>query len=136
MCKYVIGKTMIGPAPPDLPEYRVSYKFAWSNIGIDHAGPLYVKEIYSQDHVMYKAYICIMTCAATRNVHIELVPDLSASALIRCLRRFIGRRGKFHMAISDNFKSFVGLELQQFLANERISWTHILPKSPWWGGIL
>lgn len=37
------------------------------------------------------------------------------------------------MAVSDNFKSFVGKELQQFLSNEGISWTHIFPKSPWWG---
>ena len=37
------------------------------------------------------------------------------------------------MAVSDNFKSFLGKELQQFLSNEGISWTHIFPKSPWWG---
>ena len=82
---------------------------------------------------MHKAYICLFTCAATRNVHIELVPDMSAPSLIRCLKRFIGRRGKFHMAVSDNFKSFVGKELQNFLTAEGISWTHIFPKSPWWG---
>ena len=104
ICKYITGKPLIGPAPPDLPDYRVSYEFAWQNIGIDYAGPLYVKDIYSSDPTMHKAYICLFTCAATRNVHIELVPNMSAPALIRCLKRFIGRRGKFHMAVSDNFK--------------------------------
>ena len=129
----VIGKALKGPAPPDLPEYRVSYEFAWQNIGIDYAGPVYVKDIYSSDDLMHKAYICLLTCAATRNVHIELVPNMSAPALIRCLKRFIGRRGKFHLAVSDNFKSFIGTELKQFLSNEGISWKTILPKSPWWG---
>ena len=133
ICKYINAKPLIGPAPPDLPDYRVAYEFAWQNIGIDYAGPVYVKDIYSKDSTMHKAYICLMTCAATRNVHIELVPDMSAPALIRCLKRFIGRRGKFHMAVSDNFKSFVGKDLQRFLASEGINWTHILPKSPWWG---
>ena len=133
ICKYITGKPLIGPAPPDLPDYRVSYEFAWQNIGIDYAGPVYVKDIYSTDPTMHKAYICLFTCAATRNVHIELVPNMSAPALIRCLKRFIGRRGKFHMAVSDNFKTFVGKELQQFLTSEGISWTHIFPKSPWWG---
>ena len=133
ICKYITGKPLVGPAPPDLPDYRVSYEFAWQNIGIDYAGPVYVKDIYSSDQTMHKAYICLFTCAATRNVHIELVPNMSAPALIRCLKRFIGRRGKFHMAVSDNFKSFISQELQQFLTSEGISWTHILPKSPWWG---
>ena len=132
-CRCVIGKTMKGPAPPDLPEHRVSYEFAWQSIGIDYAGPVYVKDIYSTSPDMHKAYICLMTCAATRNVHIELVPNMSAPALIRCLKRFTGRRGKFHLGVSDNFKSFIGTELKQFLSNEGISWKTILPKSPWWG---
>ena len=132
-CKGVNGKTLIGPPPPDLPEYRVSYEFAYSNIGIDFAGPLYVRDAYSTDSIMHKAYICLITCAATRNVHVELCTDMSTPALIRCLKRFIGRRGKFNLAVSDNFKSFLSKELKSFLTNENISWKFILPKSPWWG---
>ena len=129
-CKYVLATPTVGPPPPDLPEYRVSYEFAFTNVGIDHAGPLFVKDIYSNDSSMYKAWVCLLTCAATRNVHIELCPNLSAPGLIRCLKRFIARRGKFKMAISDNFKSFVSKELRQFLANEGMKWSYILPKSP------
>ena len=55
ICKYITGKPLIGPAPPDLPDYRVSYEFAWQNIGIDYAGPVYVKDIYSTDPTMHKA---------------------------------------------------------------------------------
>ena len=58
---------------------------------------------------------------------------MSCSSLIRCLKRFVGRKGKFNIAISDNFQIFLCEELKQFLALEEISWNHILPKSPWWG---
>ena len=132
-CKQVLGTPIVGPPPPDLPAYRVSYEFAYTNIGIDHAGPLFVKDIYSSDSKMYKAFICIFACAATRSVHMELCPNLSTGGVIRCLQRFMARRGKFNMAVSDNFRSFISSELQQFLTREGIKWSHILPKSPWWG---
>ena len=132
-CNRVIKKPIIGPPPPDLPEYRVTYEFAFTNVGIDHAGPLYVKEIYSSNSLLHKAWVCLFTCAATRGVHIELCPTLDTSGLIRCLKRFIGRRGKFKLAVSDNFKSFISKELEQFLTKEGIKWDNILPKAPWWG---
>ena len=81
---------------------------------------------------MYKAYILLLTCATTRSIHIELTPSMSCSSLIRCLKRFIGRKGKFNMAISDNFQTFISDELKQFLSLEEISWHHLLPRSPWW----
>ena len=91
------------------------------------------KDIYNDSTNMYKSYICLITCAATRNVHIELCPRMDAPCLIRLLKRFIGRRGIFDMAISDNFKTFVGKELGEFLTSTGITWRNILDKSPWWG---
>ena len=72
-------------------------------------GPLYVKNVYGELPNMHKAYICLFTCASTRNLHLELVPDMGAEALIRCLKRFMARRGILH--------------------------TVVLEKSPWWGGL-
>ena len=132
-CKDVNAKPLIGPPPPDLPQYGVSFVFAFTNVGVDYAGPFFVKETYCQDSKMYKAYILLLTCAAARSIHIELIPSMFCSSLIRCLKRFIGRKGKFNMAISDNFQTFISDELKQFLALEEISWHHILPRSPWWG---
>ena len=132
ICRYVTGSPILGPAPPDLPEFRVAYEFAYTNIGADYGGPIYVKDVYAETE-MHKAYFLLFTCAATRNVHIELCPNMSASCLLRALKRFIGRRGKFAMAISDNFKTFLSAELQVFLTNEGIDWKYILAKSPWWG---
>jgi len=133
-CKVVIGKTMVGPSPPDLPSFRVASDFAFRKIGLDFAGPLYVKEIYNDSDDLHKCYICLFTCASTRNTHLELTPDMGTNALIRCLRRFISRRGSMEFVISDNFKTFLSDSLQQYLASERVTWTFILPKSPWWGG--
>ena len=61
--------------------------------GLDFAGTLYVKEIYNKNSDMFKAYICLFTCATTRNVHLELTPGMDAGSLIRCIKRFISRRG-------------------------------------------
>ena len=94
ICKKSQGKPLIGPAPPDLPSYRVSSEFAFATTGIDYAGPLMVKNVYNNDDGnMYKAYICLMTCAASRNVHLELTPSMDAASLIRALKRFLARRG-------------------------------------------
>ena len=64
---------MKGLPPPDLPAYRLSFDYTFSNTGIDFAASLYVKNVYSDDKdEMFKCYICLLTCATTRNVHLEL----------------------------------------------------------------
>ena len=73
------------PPTADLPESRVSGSPAFTYVGVDFAGPVYVKSTNS----MKKAYICLFTCATSRALHLELTPDLSTEAFIRCLRRFI-----------------------------------------------
>ena len=45
--------------------------------GADFAGPLFVKPIYLNDQKLHKAYICLLTCATSRAIHLELVPDLT-----------------------------------------------------------
>ena len=49
---------------------------------------------------------CPFTCAATRAVHLELTPDLSADMFLLAFRRFTSRRGTPNMMISDNAKVF------------------------------
>ena len=83
---------------------------------------------------MYKARICLFTCASTGNVHLELTPNLGVDALRRCLKRFMARRGVMELVISDNFKTFISEDVKAFLSKERIKWNFILPKAPWWGG--
>ena len=98
------------------------------------AGPLYVKDIYEKNDQMFKSYICLFTCATTRNVHLELTPSMDASDVIKALVRFLSRRGCIKMFISDNFSSFKSDEVSKFLLLHNIDWKFILPLSPWWGG--
>ena len=81
------GKYYSTPAAPPLPSYRVA-DFGFTSVGIDHAGPVFVKNIYESDGTMYKAYITVVTCTVTRAIHLELNPDLNADSLVRALKRF------------------------------------------------
>ena len=124
------------PTPPlsDLPEYRLSDDFAFSRCGIDFAGPLFVRDIFSKDATMYKVHIALFTCASSRAVHLDLVPSLHVQPFIRCLRCFFSRRGVAVLFISDNGKTFKASDLKQFLLKNGVQWKFNLPKSPWWGG--
>ena len=64
-------------------------EFAFTNVGIDFAGPLYVREIYDVNLNRHKAYILLFTCAATRGVHLQLCLDMSTPCLIRTMKKFI-----------------------------------------------
>ena len=134
VCKYIQSKVLQGPPSPDLPSYRIASEFAFTKIGLDHAGPILVKNIYFSNNDMHKAYICLFTCASTRNIHLELTPNLGSAAMIRGLKRFIARRGVMELVISDNFKTFMSKDIEIYLSKEGIKWHFILPKAPWWGG--
>ena len=53
-----------------------------------------------------KAYVSLFICLATRAIHLELVSDLTASAFIAALRRFMARRGIPSQLYSDNGTNF------------------------------
>ena len=83
---------------------------------------------------MVKGYFLIITCCCTRAVHIESTPDLSVKSFLLAFRRFILRCGIPENIISDNFKTFKAVEVQNFMCYSGIKWNFILEKSPWWGG--
>ena len=117
LCIPIHRKLLKGPPTPDLPTYIIAAEFAFTKIGLDHAGPLLVNAIYDGG-TMHKAYICLFTCASTRNVHLELTPNLGIEALIRCLKRFMARRCVMELVISDNFKTFISEDVKAFLSKE------------------
>ena len=92
------------PPQPDLPEFRLSQKPAFTYVGVDYAGPLYIKE--PNCSTTKKVYILLFTCCSTRAVHLELATALSADVFIRCLRIFTTRRGLPEIIVSDNAKLF------------------------------
>ena len=84
----------------------MSDDMAFSQVGVDFAGPLYVRDIYTTNPEMHKCQIALFTCASTRAIHLELTPNLSASSFQRVLQRFMARRGIPSQFISDNGKTF------------------------------
>ena len=93
MCDLVKEKFIALAKTPSLPNFRVTCYFTSESVGVDFAGPLYVKDIYSKNEHLSKCYLLLFTCATTRDLHLEITQDVSANALILALRRFMARRG-------------------------------------------
>ena len=77
-------------SPPNLPVsplFRITKDQPFTCTGVDFAGPLNIKE----NGDTRKTYISIYTCAVSRAVHLDTVPDLTAEAFIRNFRRFFAR---------------------------------------------
>ncbi|XP_055840693.1 uncharacterized protein LOC129908306 [Episyrphus balteatus] len=138
------AKSTSQPFAP-LPRERILHTRPFEITGVDFAGPLYVIDSTKQSR---KVYIMLLTCAAVRAVHLEVVLDLTAESCLLALRRFIARRGAPRIIYSDNAKTFkkASTELshklklksnpdfQCFLTDQRITWKFIVECAPWWGG--
>jgi hypothetical protein len=106
-CKRIEGKHYALPKSAPLPKFRVEENPAFTNTGIDFAGPLFVKASTTKEsHDSSKVYIALYTCGSSRAVHLDVVPDLNASTFIRSFKRFVGRRGIPRLVITDNAKTF------------------------------
>ena len=131
-CKKFQGKTMLPPQSPDLSDFRLNLSIPFNATGLDFAVPLFVKNNFSSN--CQKVYILLLTCATSRAIHLELVPDLKSDSFIRGFQRFISRRGTPSMVINDNAKTFRSRETKSFLKRIQVNQKFILPASPWWGG--
>jgi hypothetical protein len=89
--------------------------------------------------------MCVFTCAVTRAVHLELVPDLSARSFLLAFRRFAARRGPVSVIYSDNAQTFrcvsrhlnilqADPSVQDLLARRNLLWIFSASLAPWWGG--
>ena len=131
VCTRYQGLPVRAPSSPDLPEYRVDHMaYAFQFTGLDFAGPLFIKDGLKNE----KSYILLLTCASSRAIHLELVPDMSIHGFLRGFKRFVARRGVPDFVISDNFKTFRSSEVKKFMILQGIRQRFILPASPWWGG--
>ena len=154
----ICQKQRVGPCGQKmgpLPEERVTPSLPFSDIGIDFAGPLYVKE----RTIVKKSYVCLFTCASSRMVHLELTNSLTTDEFPQAFSRMTSRRGLCHTVWSDNAKTFKAAsnEIQKLyskretqsqsmgntlaqnrieseLASKGIKWKFINERSPWRGG--
>lgn len=140
-CRRVSAGFYPVPDPPPLPDFRVSKVDAFDHVGVDHCGPLYVKE----GKKIQKCYVLILTCAVSRAVHLELVGDMSVAEFMLGFRRFVSRRGLPSFIMSDNSPTFkcASSELttilndprfQKYLNSRNIRWQRYLEYAPYWGG--
>ena len=136
MCKRLNGQSYLYPAHSDLPEFRYDDRYPFSSTGCDQLGPLYVLPVYGAEAAkMYKVYVIIYTCAATRAVILDVVHSCTAKSFLQSFRRFIARRGCPALMISDNGAQFIAEETKEFASNHMIDWKYNVPLSPWTGGM-
>ena len=128
------GSPLQYPAPPDLPLYRLSDKFAFTYSAVDYAGPLYINNIYGKLQT-FTCRIVLFTCAFTRCMYLDLVPDCSSPSCVRLLKRFFAAGGVPTLIISDNGSQFISNETQSFVNNRGTKWQFKLPSAHWWGGM-
>lgn len=79
---------------------------------------------------MNKAYI-VFTCATTRAIYLELVPNMSAESFLSALIRF---KGSHTLIASDNGKTFKDSRVQVYCQRECIKCRFIVEAAPRWGG--
>ncbi|XP_021959569.1 uncharacterized protein LOC110855469 [Folsomia candida] len=100
-CRRFSAQHVKTPEAP-LPEDRVRTSVAFEIVGVDLAGPLFLKG-------GTKIWTVLFTCAVYRCVHLELVKSLSTEAFLMAFHRFIDRRGTPAVVYSDNGRNFVGV---------------------------
>ena len=134
-CRRLQGKHYDYPTIPSLTPLRLSDIRPFFTIGIDNFGPLYVKNVFHTDYEMpFKVWATLFTCAASRGITLDIVPDPSSDSIIRCLSRFISRRGCPNHVIPDNGSNFAANKTQNFATERNIEWHFNLQLAPWYGG--
>ena len=106
-CRKVAARTNSQPLG-QLPAYRLKPGLAFDCVGIDLAGPMLIKFGPIRKPVLKKEYVAVFVCFATKAVHLELASDLTTTAFIATLYRFIGCRGIPSKIWSNHGTNFVG----------------------------
>ena len=92
-----------------------------SYVGIDYAGPLFVKNLCCKEHdVIYEAWVALVTCANSRGISLDLVSDCTSKCCVDDLKRFVNSRGAPKIVISDNGKYFISTDVQSFATSSGI----------------
>ena len=95
-----------------------------------------------------KRYLCLLTCLATRDVHLEIAFGLDTDSFLNAFYRMASRRGLLEEMFSENGTNFkgAGSELKMLLseldeskinaavANKGVKWHFNPPLGPHFGG--
>ena len=146
ICRRLEAVAYCAPPAPPLPDFRITEAPAFTFVGVDFAGPLYIKGLEGSAMTRSnKVWICLYTCCVTRGVHLDLVTDLSTLSFLKCFKRFVARRGIPVKVVSDNGKTFKAAakilseemvsEVQTRLAPMQVKWLFNVERAPWWEGV-
>ena len=91
-----------------LPTERLTPGLVFDHVGVDDAGPVYIKYGFVRKPTVVKAYICVFVSLSVKAVLLELVSNLTTEVFIATLRCFIARRGRPSTIWSDHGTNFVG----------------------------
>ena len=110
VCRKADGLPFQPQPSPDLPSCRVSEEPPFANVGLDFAGPMFIRSENQNSSASKstKSYILLFTCASTRAVYLELAQSLDVPSFLRAFRRFSSQRGQSTLLLSDNAKTFKG----------------------------
>ena len=152
MCRRISARPqpqMLG----QLPTEWVTPGLVFDHVGVDYAGPVYIKYGFVRKPTIVKAYICVFVSLSVKAVHLELVSNLTTEAFIAALRRFIARCGRPSTIWSDHGTNFIGtareikelvrfLEerkaqgtISEFCSAQNIEWKFIPEHAPHFGGL-
>ena len=87
-----------------LPSVRVNEAPPFTHCGLDCFGPFIVKDGRKES----KRYGLIVTCMASRAVHIELLEDMTTDSFINAVRTVVAIRGPIQTIQSDQGTNFIG----------------------------
>ena len=144
-CKKLYGVGLNKKMADRPPERCEPGKPAFSFVGVDLYGPIYVKLGRSE----VKRYGCIYTCLTTRAIHLEVLNNLESDTFINGFIRFTCRRGYPTKIWSDNGTNLVGsrAELSRSLRQldrekvvraarrQEVEWTFNPPLASHHGGV-
>ncbi len=136
-----------------LPPSHTTPSSPFTKTEIDFAGPFYLRQGYTRKPVTVKCYMAVFVCLSTKAVHLDLCSSLSTVDFRATLSRFVARRGCPTDIFSDNGSNFVGAreeiremrrllgskdmrqQIHHFASQNDISWHHIPPRAPHFGGL-
>jgi len=145
-CKAYFAKKS-DPKMGMLPRYRTSCEFAFEVTATDLAGPIRIRsarDASTGEKTLLKVYVIVFTCTATRAVHLDVITRIDAEAVLRALRRFVARRGKPRLMLSDNGRQYKrsakylealqSQDVERYSSEERIEWQFNADRAPHMAG--
>ena len=92
-----------------LPDIRVNLPLkAFSHVAVDYGGPFIT--IQGRGKRREKRYLCLFTCLASREVHIEVAFGLDTNSFLNAFYRMVYRGGLPTKVLSNNGTNVVGAD--------------------------